>query len=297
MKKEFRGLMTDSLDESTILLCGIPYDKNASLGKGASLAPDTIRELTYHIPPLDMKSKILKSTKIFDLGNYELTDFEETSYKLYVDLFSRKNKFKIILGGDHSISIASEKAFYKKCIEDKKEPVIIHFDAHPDICEEYLGNKYSHACTNKRALDLGYKDENITLVGIRGFEEEEVYTLMKHPKIDVFKSVDVKTLTPEALLLLLVSKYRNDKYRIYISYDIDINDPSFAPGTGTPEAFGLNSSDVLTLILGLIKSLNVECLDIVEVSPKLDVNNITSWLAIKTLYEVFSTLETKLENN
>ena len=77
---------------------------------------------------------------------------------------------------------------------------------------------------------------------------------------------------------------------IYLSYDIDINDPSYAPGTGTPEAFGPSSRMVLELIEGIFKNLPVKAFDIVEVSPKLDVNDITSWLALKTIYEVFKYL-------
>ena len=82
----------------------------------------------------------------------------------------------------------------------------------------------------------------------------------------------------------------DDSYAIYLSYDIDINDPSFAPGTGTPEAFGPTSRMVLDLVLGLFDNLPIKAFDIVEVSPKLDTNDITSWLALKTIYEVFNVL-------
>ena len=295
MKKEFRGLMTDNLTEANILVCGIPFDKNASVGKGASLAPKVLRELSYDLPPANMLGNPISKTKIYDLGDYDLTDFNDLTYKLYVDLESKTDKFHIVLGGDHSVAIASEAAFYKKAIEENKEPVIIHIDAHPDICDSYKGNKYSHACPIKRALDLGYKDENITLIGIRGFELEEIETFKKHPKIDVYKAQDVKTLGIEPLLLILYSKYRDSKYKIYISYDIDANDPSFAPGTGTPEAFGLSSEDILKLLTGLISHLNVKTMDFVEIAPPLDVNNITSWLALKTMYEIFYILERKSE--
>ena len=128
------------------------------------------------------------------------------------------------------------------------------------------------------------------MLGIRGFEEQEVETFKKHPKLDVFKSFDIKKLGVEALLTLLVAKYRDEKYEVYFSYDIDANDPAYAPGTGTPEAFGLTNFETVALLTGLIANLNVTCLDIVEVAPPLDVNNITSWLALKSLYEVFHTL-------
>ena len=291
--KEFRDLMVDDITKSNVIICGVPFDGNASVGKGASLAPDTLRELSYDLPALDRNGNLLSNTFIYDQGNFDAGDFNKLSEEIYSKIISYDDKFQIVLGGDHSIAIASEKAFYKKALEENKEPVIIHIDAHPDICDEYHGSKYSHACPIKRALDLGFKDENITLIGVRGFEAQEIETFKKHPLLDVYKASDVNKLGIEALLLILCSKYKNAKYKIYLSYDIDANDPSYAPGTGTPEAFGLKSIDILDLICGLISNLNVTTMDLVEIAPPLDVNNITSWLGLKTLYEVFHILEEK----
>ena len=286
---EFRDLMAKSEEEANVFLCGVPYDKNASVGKGASLAPKVMRELSYDLPALDMLGNNLTKVKIADLGDFDGDNFENLKKNIEEKLLS-KDGFHVILGGDHSIAIASERAFFDDCIRRGKTPVIIHMDAHPDICDVYDGSKYSHACPIFRALEYGYKDENITMVGIRGFEAQEIETFKKHPKVDVFKSFDIKKLGVEALLTLLVSKYRDSKYEVYFSYDIDANDPAYAPGTGTPEAFGLTNFETVAILTGLIANLNVTCLDIVEVAPPLDVNNITSWLALKSLYEVFHTL-------
>ena len=286
---EFRDLMAKSEEEANVFLCGVPYDKNASVGKGASLAPKVMRELSYDLPALDMLGNNLTKVKIADLGDFDGGNFENLKKNIEEKLLS-KDGFHVILGGDHSIAIASERAFFDDCIRRGKTPVIIHMDAHPDICDVYDGSKYSHACPIFRALEYGYKDENITMVGIRGFEAQEIETFKKHPKLDVFKSFDIKKLGVEALLTLLVSKYRDSKYEVYFSYDIDANDPAYAPGTGTPEAFGLTNFETVAILTGLISNLNVTCLDIVEVAPPLDVNNITSWLALKSLYEVFHTL-------
>lgn len=286
---EFRDLMAKSEEEANVFLCGVPYDKNASVGKGASLAPKVMRELSYDLPALDMLGNNLTKVKIADLGDFDGDNFEKLKKNIQEKLLS-KDGFHVILGGDHSIAIASERAFFDDCVRRGKTPVIIHMDAHPDICDVYDGSKYSHACPIFRALEYGYKDENITMVGIRGFEAQEIETFKKHPKLDVFKSFDIKKLGVEALLTLLVSKYRDSKYEVYFSYDIDANDPAYAPGTGTPEAFGLTNFETVAILTGLIANLNVTCLDIVEVAPPLDVNNITSWLALKSLYEVFHTL-------
>lgn len=284
MHTKFRGLLVNNIDDCDAILTGIPFDKNASIGSGAKEAPDTIRELSAMIPPTSMNGYLIDSYKMFDNGNIASEDFKVIQEEVLNIL--NKNKFSIFIGGDHSIAIATERAFFDYAKKLNKEPVIIHIDAHPDICNEYLNNKYSHATPNKRSLDYGYKDENMTLIGVRGFEPQETKFLAEHPLIDVFKASDAIALGSNGLVNYLVNKYSNEKYMIYLSYDIDANDPAYAPGTGTPEPFGLNNMLVIEIIIGLIKNLNVGAFDIVEVSPKLDCNNITSYLAIKSLYEV-----------
>ena len=289
MGKEFRDLITKKEKDANVFICGIPFDANASVGKGAVRAPQVLRELSYYLPALDMVGNDLTKVKIYDCGDYSGLDFNKLTTDLQFNFLSKKG-FHVILGGDHSIAIASERAFYCKCLKENKEPVIIHIDAHPDICDVYEGSKYSHACPNYRALEYGYDEKNITLIGVRGFESQEIDILKKHKNIDVFKAVDVKKLGVDKLIEYLLKKYSDKKYLIYLSYDIDANDPAYAPGTGTPEAFGLTNFETVTLISGIIAGLNVDTMDMVEIAPPLDVNNITSWLGLKTLYEVFSTL-------
>ena len=289
MGKEFRDLMVKKEKDANVFICGIPFDSNASVGKGAAKAPQVLRELSYYLPPLDMVGNDLTKVKIFDCGDYSGLDFNKLTTDLQFNFLSKKG-FHVILGGDHSIAIASERAFYCKCLKENKEPVIIHIDAHPDICDVYDGSKYSHACPNYRALEYGYNEKNITLIGVRGFEAQEIEILSKHKNIDVFKAMDVKKLGVEKLLEYLIKKYSNKKYLVYLSYDIDANDSAYAPGTGTPESFGLTNFETASLICGIVAGLNVDTMDMVEIAPPLDVNNITSWLGLKTLYEVFSTL-------
>lgn len=294
----FRGLLTSDVNETKINLIGLPYDKNASIGKGASEEPKVMRELSKHFPPLTRDGYIVSDYKMFDHGDIECGDKESCE-----DYFSRVqkklneiyelNKFTFVIGGDHSVAIPSERAFYDYAKRMNKEPVIIHIDAHPDICDIYEGSKYSHACPNRRAIDYGYKKENITLIGIRGFEEQEVIYFEENPEIKVYTASKIQNDGIEGLIDDLVKRYSDDKYIVYLSYDIDANDPSFAPGTGTPEAFGLNSVDTLKIITSIINKLNVQVMDIVEISPLIDSNDITTWLGLKTMYEVINEVKRK----
>ena len=288
MKEEFfRDLLTNDLEESDVILLGIPYDEGCSCGKGASLAPKVIRELSSFWPPFTADGKSLKNLKIYDYK--DVLEFSKIEDK-FKEVLSH-NKFNLVLGGDHSVSIPTEKAFLDYATSLNKTPVIILIDAHPDICDFYDGSKYSHACTNKRAIDNGYKTENIVLVGIRGYEEQEVIYLNQHKELEVYNASYLNDFGFEKVLKSLFNKYKNsDKHLIYLSYDIDANDPSFAPGTGTPEAFGLNSIKLLNFIKELFLNLPIKVMDIVEVSPVLDNNNITSWLALKTIYEILEIL-------
>ena len=145
-----------------------------------------------------------------------------------------------------------------------------------------------------RAIENGYDTKDITLVGIRGYEEQEVLYLSKHKELEVYNASYLNKNGFGEVLKSLFMKYKNSsKHLIYLSYDIDANDPSFAPGTGTPEAFGLNSIELLNFIKELYINLPIKVMDIVEVSPVLDTNNITSWLALKTIYEILGILSEK----
>ena len=289
--EEFRGILCKNFDDANVTITGIPFDKNASIGKGAALAPDHIRELSKMVPATSMNGYLLSNIKLFDNGNITAENFDLIKSK-FLEIY-KNNKFNFVLGGDHSITIPLEQAFFDYAKSINKRPVIIHVDAHPDICDSYEDNKFSHACTNKRSLDYGYNDEDFTIVGVRGFEEQEIELFKKHPGIDVFKTSDIKLLTPRGFVNYLRSKY-DENCLIYLSYDIDANDPAFAPGTGTPEPFGLTNHEVIEILTGIVAHLNVGTFDIVEVSPKLDTNDITSYLAIKTIYELLYTYQEKV---
>ena len=284
----FRGLLTNK-ESAKVYITGIGYDLGASVGKGASLAPQVIVDLSKHLPPFTMDGESIEDVRLYNNGIIMPANLSEIK-EFTKDIFSNEI-FNIFIGGDHSISIPLQDNFFEFARKENKTPVIIHIDAHPDFCDEYDGTKFSHACPNMRAYDKGYLLENINLIGIRGFERQEVEFFDKHPELKIYKASYIKENGINQMLEEIVNKFSGDQYMVYLSYDIDANDPSFVSGTGTPEAFGLDSYQVLKIITTLIEKLNVKSFDIVEVSPALDdKNNTSSWLVLKTLYEVFRKL-------
>ena len=288
--KKFRDLIVDNIEESKVLFIGLPYDKSCSVGKGARFTPNNLRNLSSYLPPFTMDGKSIEQCKIYDYGDINTCkNYHDVVYEKLNGIYDY-GKLPIFIGGDHSVSIPTQKLFLEFCNNKGYEPVIIHLDAHPDICDFYDDSYYSHACTIKRAIDNGYNTEHINLIGIRGFEKQEVEYFNNHPEIKVFTANYINEKGFNDIISYLIEKYSDKKYLIYLSYDIDINDPSFAPGTGTPEAFGINSYKLLKFIIDLFKNLNIGAMDLVEISPELDNNNITSWLGLKTLYEIFGIL-------
>lgn len=281
----FRGFKTNDIKEAKTIFVGIPYDGGCSCGMGCKEAPKIIRMLSAYLPPYSMNKTSLEDFKLYDYGDLIYDDiYQEFSNILEYD------KFNFVIGGDHSISIPTQKAFFTYAKKLNKIPVVIHIDAHLDICDVYDDSYYSHACVNRRGLENGLDLNNLIMIGIRSYEKEEILFLNDNKEIKIFDSYYIIKNGYSEIINYLKNKYNYDNHMIYLSYDIDALDPSYAPGTGTPEAFGLDSFLLLEFIKELFHSLNIKVMDIVEVSPPLDCNNITSWLVLKTIYEVIRVL-------
>ena len=289
-RKEFRGLLVDNYSEANVAVYGVPFDQNCSIGSGSNKAPDKLRELSWWLPPYSMDGAPLEHIKIYDCGDIKCHFFQDIYENS--DIF-QDDKLKLIFGGDHSISISFQERFIKKVLAKGKKPVIVHIDAHCDICDVYLGSKYSHACTTRRALDNGLEESNLFMIGIREFEKDGFdYLINRKNDVHLFKASEVleqglKRFFDEA------KEKNNDNYRVYVSFDIDSLDAAYVPGTGTPETCGLTPNIVKSILRFLGSFSNVECIDLVEIAPPLDSNDITSWCGIKLIYEFLSTFNNK----
>jgi agmatinase len=265
----------DGYEESRAVLFGVPFDGTTSFKPGARFAPSAMREDSWAIesysPYLD---KDLEELKLFDYGNLELP-FGDKKRALriiqeHVETIINANKVPIMIGGEHLVSLAPVKALSKK-YDDLH---IIHFDAHTDLRNDYLGESLSHATVLRRIYDQ-VGDDRLNQFCIRSGLKEEFEWAKEHAHLEKFT---FKTLKSRVDIL-------KDK-PVYITIDLDVFDPSVFPGTGTPEPGGINFHEMLEIIETLSKLENVVGLDVVELSPKHDASGVSTAVACKTLREL-----------
>ena len=285
----------ENMDDADICILGIPFDGAVSLSKGAAKAPQTIRELSVDLSDTTDEWIQIKEGLLYDAGDMHpdlqwdryYASVEKEAYRLM-----NTGNFCLFLGGDHSVTIPLQKAFgtYQREAAGHPDPKIgiIHFDAHYDLCGEYDGHKWSHACTEARALENGIvRPEDLFFIGIRVAELDELELIRKNPGITTVTAMDIHEKGIEDLLQKL-DKHFEGYDAIYFTIDIDGLDPAFAPGTGTPVMGGVTAVQLIRLFRWVIEKLPVKAMDIVEVAPDLDVNNITSWAALKIIHELFT---------
>ena len=265
----------DSFEESKAVLFGAPFDGTTSFKPGARFAPNAMREDSWAIesysPYLD---KDLEDLKLFDYGNLELPFGDKKNalrmIQKTVQEIIDSNKVPIMIGGEHLVSLAPIKALSKK-YDDLH---VIHFDAHTDLREDYLGESLSHATVLRRIYDQ-VGDGKINQFCIRSGLKEEFEWAKKHTHLEKFT---YNTL--ESCVRRLKNKH------VYITIDLDVLDPSVMPGTGTPEPGGIDFHQMLDIINILSKLENVVGMDVVELSPKYDASGISTAVACKTLREL-----------
>jgi agmatinase len=269
-------LHNSSLENSEIVLIGIP-DESGSRSKrkkGVSKAPDSIRKVSNERDVFGKNRKVQSQTgiikkKICDIGNVKKNMIKKTISKLI-----KKNKIPIVLGGDHSITGEILAGF-----KNLKDISLVYFDAHPDIrCtrEKYYG---SVICD---VLKLGNINPKKSLfIGIRASESEEIKNL-KSENLFVITPYDISNLGIKKIFEKIKKKVGG---KIYISVDMDVLDPAFAPGVDTPVPGGLTSQQLIFL-LKKISSLGLIGMDVVEINPKYDEQKMTSHLASRIIAEV-----------
>lgn len=215
------------------------------------------------------------------VNNDDLEEQDKLIYENSLKSFENQNK-AIFLGGDHSISFPICRAFLDYSKKNKKEPCLIVFDSHPDCMEPQ--KEATHEEWLRALIEKGFPVENILLIGVRNAYEDEIKFLEKN-KIKRISINDLNENIHEYTDSITEFAYGKDKI-LYVSIDIDVVDPAFAPSTGYPEAGGLSSRQIIYIIQRLAKLKNLKGVDIVEVNSENDKTKLTTMLAAKLLAEV-----------
>lgn len=264
-------------EEADAFLVGVQYDRTASFRAGAREAPNAIRQASYNFEEFHFEHGLDQYLPtVHDYGNVDdfiLPEDMMNEVQFAVGPAIRDGKFIIALGGEHSINIPIIKSF-------PTDISLISIDAHLDSRDEYLGTPYSHACITRRGIEhLGL--DNVYVVGARAIGAEE---LERDDPVSFTSSYEVFENGIEKAMQTALDSVKNE--RVYVTLDIDGIDPAYAPGTGTPEPFGLLPIDVKKAINMVGDRL---CgFDVTEVSPPYDPSGITSILASRFVNEALA---------
>lgn len=268
--------------DAEIVLYGAPFDSTTSFRPGARFGSSAIRHESFGLETYSpYLNRDLTEIKIYDKGDLELpfgstedtlAMIEETAGQIFSD-----GKTPFLLGGEHLVTLGAVRAAVKKW----PELCIMHFDAHTDLREEYLGVRLSHASVIRRCHEL-IGDGRIFQFGIRSGERVEFEWAGEHTELHKF---GFEGLTEAAEEL----KKRNAP--VYFTIDLDVLDPSVFPGTGTPEAGGVAFMELFEAMKTVTERCRVVGCDMVELAPQLDPTGASTATACKAVRELLLMLD------
>ncbi|MBN1973945.1 MAG: agmatinase [Sedimentisphaerales bacterium] len=264
-----------SPEQAKIVIVPVPYDGTSTWQKGADKGPEALIDASAHMELYDIETDSQVYLKgIFtakpvdvDMPPEEMVESVEKAVRSYLE----KNKFVVVVGGEHSVSTGTVKAH----LEKYKDFTVLQLDAHSDLRYEYEGSKYNHACVMSRISELC----PIVQVGIRSTDYSEQEALDKS-RVFFAENIYGSNDWVKKVLSLLTKK-------VYITIDLDVFDPSIMPSTGTPEPGGLLWYNVLMLLKAVFDDKEVVGFDVVELCPN-PKNKAPDFLAAKLIYKLLS---------
>lgn len=267
-------------EEARIVLFGAPFDSTTSFRPGTRFGSSAIRHESFGLETYSpYQDKDLTDYAVFDSGDLELCfgssemalkDIEDRTAAILQD-----GKLPFMIGGEHLVTLGAFRAVLQKYPDLQ----IIHFDAHTDLRDDYLGAKLSHACVIRRCHDL-IGDGKIHQFCIRSGEWEEWQFARQHTDLHPFSFGGLEQL---------VRELEKSQAPVYFTIDLDCLDPSVFPGTGTPEAGGVTFMQLLNA-LRLVAKTNVVATDVNELAPMLDASGASTAVACKVVRELLLAL-------
>ena len=259
------------------IVFGVPFDSTHSYKPGCRFGPDAIRDAFNNIEIFQPEFGVdLEAEAISDLGNTKHTVVAAEMLQMVKDVTSelkKQDRQIIILGGEHLITLGSFTCF-------PKDTGYVVFDAHYDLRDQYADTKLSHAAYLRRIVEER-GSENIVHVGARAFVKEELAFLKEH-NIATVSDKEISNGNGPKLLKDITSTFD----RVYLSVDLDVLDPAFAPGVGNPEAVGISSRELYDLITTL-QNKKIVAADMVELNPTYD-NGSTASMAAKMIATIIA---------
>ncbi|EPZ46109.1 agmatinase [Alicyclobacillus acidoterrestris] len=278
-------------DDMDFVIAGIPFDSGASFRTGQRFGPEAIRDFSILLRPYNVEQDINVFDYVsgVDYGDVPvIPGYIQLTYDKIVETLGpvlERGIVPICLGGDHAITLGELRA-----VARKHGPVaLVHFDAHSDTWDSYFGQKYNHGTPFRRALEEGLLDVSRSIqVGMRGalYSPDDLDDA-RRLGFAVYSTNQFKRMGVDETLKLIHERVGQGP--AFLTFDIDFLDPSYAPGTGTPEVAGVSIDDALTLVRGLT-GIQFVGFDLVEVLPSYDHGQITAAAAANVIYEFITLL-------
>jgi agmatinase len=279
-----------------VAIVGAPYDNSTTNRPGARFGPRAIRSQAYEPGSyhMDLGIEIFDYLEVVDFGDaycpHGQTDVSLANIKARVSEVARRGIIPITLGGDHSITWPAATAVAE--VKGFGNVGMVHFDAHADTADILYGNLASHGTPMRRLIESGaIPGKNFVQVGLRGYwPPKEIFDWMREQGMRWHTMDEIWQRGFQTVMKDAISEALSASDSLYISIDVDSLDPSFAPGTGTPEPGGIMSADLLRMVRTLCLEHNVVGIDIVEVSPAYDVSDLTVNVAHRLAFECLAGL-------
>ncbi|RLE90256.1 MAG: agmatinase [Thermoprotei archaeon] len=272
------------------IIVGIPLDSTVSRIHGTKFAPESIRKESMHLESYSLRYGVdFEKLSVCDIGDITVYDLDPIKSLNIIEETMMEildgHKTVVAIGGEHLITLPIVKVLTKQ----HGSIGLLVFDAHLDLRDEYPpGYKFTHATVIRRIVELRGVDE-ILIVGVRGVSTEELEFVKIEKKLSY-----IPIYSPTKEVMHEVRQFMGRVKKVYISIDMDVLDPSIAPGVGNPEPGGYNFREFM-YILHTILSSSIVGFDVVETYPPYDINNITSSTAARIIYELISGIHSRIK--
>jgi agmatinase len=277
--KPWGGLAGHPLETADVVVAGIPYDGSAVYRKGAALAPMRIRALSPVMPPVTEDARPLDGLKVHDMGDLDAGPDIEHGWSPVADQLAAvpATALLTVLGGDHCTAISTLAA------QARRHPdlAVLWVDAHPDLNDFSRGGRWTCGCAMRRALEVSsIGPARVVIAGGRDYDPEELEFIRARGML----LVSASELAGDSGSARMVADALDGK-SLHVTFDIDALDPAFAPGTEIPSSGGLSTRQALDFLRIATAGSKLVGIDVVEVSPPLDHQDITTLAALKLIFE------------